>query len=175
MQKLLIVVDYQNDFVTGSLGCPQARAIEDAVSAKIRDCRSSGGSVAFTLDTHGQDYADTLEGRNLPVMHCIRSTDGWRLYGRVADEWREGDLCFEKSSFGSPELFDYLRGQQPRSVEICGVATDICVMANALLARTALPNTPVVVDAACVASPDERLGDKALDVMGSLQIEVIGR
>jgi len=177
MQKLLIVVDYQNDFVTGSLGFPRAVEIEGAVAEKIERYRKNGDCIIFTLDTHGKNYLETLEGRRLPVPHCVRSTDGWRLYGRVAGLWREGDLCFEKDTFGSQELFDYLRERgrlQPyESVELCGVVTDICVIANAVLAKTALPQTTISVDAGGVASNDERRGEAALEVMRSLQIEIL--
>ena len=173
MNKLLIVVDYQNDFVCGALGFEQAVAIEDAIAEKIALYRQSGDEVAFTFDTHEQGYLETQEGKNLPVVHCLHGSDGWQLYGRVAALMQPGDKCFFKPSFGSGELFDYLRGKKYRSVELCGVVSNICVISNAVLVKTALPETPVIVDARCVAGNDSGLNDAALRVMESLQIEVI--
>ena len=84
-KKLLIVVDYQNDFVSGSLGCPQAVAIEDTLAEKIAAYRALGeeGQIIFTMDTHEKNYLETQEGQNLPIAHCIRNTDGWPLYGKI--------------------------------------------------------------------------------------------
>lgn len=175
MKKLLIVVDYQNDFVGGSLGFEKAVSLEKKIAEKIRRCRRDGGEVIFTLDTHTPDYLRTQEGRNLPVPHCVKGTEGWKLYGGIAELKEEGDRCFEKPAFGSAELFDYLRTRSYESVELVGVVSNICVIANAVLAKTALPETPVLVDAACVASNDDRLNEAALDVMAGLQIRILNR
>lgn len=175
MKKLLIVVDYQNDFVSGSLGFPKAQELENKIASKIQAYRNNGDDVFFTFDTHNEDYLDTQEGRNLPVKHCICNTKGWELYNSVADMKKENDVCFNKNSFGSSELFSYLCDHSYESIELVGVVTNICVISNAVLAKTALPEVPVMVDAACVASNDESLNEKALDVMESLQIKVINR
>lgn len=175
MKKLLIVVDYQLDFVSGALGNPYAAAIEDRLCDKITACRQEGCDVWFTFDTHGADYADTQEGRRLPVAHCLKGTPGWALYGKAACLLEESDRCFEKGSFGSPELFTALRGSGYDVVELVGVVTNICVVSNAVLVKTALPEAEVVVDASCTASNDPKQHEAALDVMESLQVTVINR
>src|SRR5699024_4622846 len=102
MKKLLIVVDYQNDFVDGALGCAQALKIEEKLAEKIKEYRAMGenGQIIFTMDTHGEDYMDTQEGKHLPVPHCIKGTKGWQLYGRIGELREEGDLSFDKPTFG---------------------------------------------------------------------------
>lgn len=175
MKKLLIVVDYQNDFVSGSLGFEKAVSLEQRIAEKIIRYQKNGDEVIFTLDTHTPDYLYTQEGRNLPVAHCIKGTQGWNLYGKIAELKREGDACFEKPAFGSAELFEYLKDKRYESVELAGVVTNICVVSNAVIAKTVLPETPVMVDAACVASNDDRLNEAALDVMASLQIQILNR
>ncbi|NLJ32038.1 MAG: cysteine hydrolase [Clostridiales bacterium] len=175
MKKLLIVVDYQNDFVTGSLGFPKAKELERRICEKIQACRENGDEVVFTFDTHTEDYLNTQEGKNLPVPHCVSGTDGWRLYGSVAALREEGDRQFKKPCFGSAELFDYLRGREWESVELVGLVSNICVISNAVLAKTALPEVPVLVDAACTASYDEELNRKALDILEGLQVIVTNR
>lgn len=175
MKKLLIVVDFQNDFVSGSLGFKKAAALEKKIAAKIKEYRTRGDEVLFTLDTHGEDYLETEEGRNLPVKHCIAGTPGWQLYGSISDLRQNGDRCIEKGSFGSPELFRYLSDGEYGGIELVGVVSNICVISNAVIAKTALPEVPVAVDASCVASGDDALNEKALDVMESLQITVTRR
>lgn len=175
-KKLLIVVDYQNDFTVGSLGCPQAAAIEDSVAAKIEEYRNMGDAaqIIFTMDTHDKDYLKTQEGINLPIEHCIKGFDGWQLYGKVAALKAEEDLVFSKGTFGSIELADFLRdkGDEYESVELCGVVTNICVISNMVLVKAAMPEVPIAIDAACVASNDDTLGEAALAVMETMHVKV---
>lgn len=173
--KLLIVVDYQKDFVDGALGFPQAVALEQNILDKIAAYRQAGDTVAFTFDTHGEEYLSTQEGQHLPIPHAIADTAGWKLYGKVADAIRPGDPCFRKPAFGSAELFDYLRQHEFDRIELVGVVSSICVISNAMLAKTAQPETPVVVDAACTAGADPHLHNAALDVMAGVQIQVVNR
>lgn len=173
MRKCLIVVDYQNDFVTGSLGFAKAEQLDSRIADKIAKCRNEGWEIVFTFDTHEENYLQTNEGRNLPVKHCIKGTNGHKLYGRTAEMLKESDKCFYKPSFGSAELFEYLKAERFDKVELCGVVTNICVISNAVLAKTALPESEISVDSACVASNEDNLNKSALDVMQSLQINVL--
>ncbi len=176
-KKLLIVVDYQNDFVTGSLGFEGAVTIEENIANKIKQYRGYGenGQIIFTMDTHGKNYMETQEGRNLPVAHCIKGEDGWQLYGKIAGLKSEEDFVFSKCTFGSIELADFLRDKEDQyeSVELVGVVTNICVISNMVLVKAAMPEVPIIVDSACVASNDETLGTKALDVMENLHVKVL--
>ncbi|WP_144351296.1 cysteine hydrolase family protein [Sporomusa termitida] len=175
MKNILLVIDYQNDFVDGALGFSQAAELETAIVAKIEHYKRNGDPVAFTFDTHQPDYLATQEGKKLPVLHCLQYTPGWQLYGQVASLCSAGDLRFEKGAFGSMELVAYLRGQGFERVELVGVVSHICVLANAVLAKAALPEAEIVIDAACTASFDERLHQAALDVMAGLQMTVVNR
>lgn len=175
MKKCLIVVDYQNDFVSGSLGFPKAVELEDKIVEKIRAYRAAGDAVVFTFDTHTREYLLTQEGRKLPVPHCIYGTEGHKLYGRVNGEADAEDMCFIKTTFGSDALFDFLKQNRFSAIELVGVVTNICVISNAVLVKTAQPETPVTVDASCTASNDDELHEKALDVMESFQITVTNR
>lgn len=174
MARLLIVVDYQNDFVSGALGFLQAKEIEQALCRKIISYQAEGETVIYTMDTHEEDYLDTQEGKMLPVPHCVFGTEGWQLYGEVK-KLLQGCSVFEKNTFGSADLFYYLRKKEYTSVELAGVVTNICVIANAVLAKTALPEAEIIVDAECVAAPDAQLQEKTLDVLESLQITVQNR
>ena len=173
MKKCLIVVDYQNDFVSGALGFPEAAELEPHIVQKIKQYREIGGEVIFTFDTHGAEYMDTQEGRYLPVEHCLDGTEGHKLYGSVAALSSESDKSFCKNTFGSDELYAHLKKEKFESIELVGVVSNICVIANAVLAKTAQPETTVIVDAKCTASHDAKLHQAALDVMSGLHIEVI--
>lgn len=171
--KALVVVDYQNDFVNGALGFAGAELLEPLIIDKINDCRKTGGKVIFTLDTHTEDYPNTAEGRKLPVPHCIKDTEGHRLYGRVAECVDEDDIVIEKPSFGSLELADVLKSGGFQEVEFCGLVTDICVVSNVIIAKAALPESRIVVDSKAVASFDNEKHNAALEVMRSIQADVV--
>lgn len=176
MKKLLLVIDYQRDFVDGALGFPGAERLDGPIARKIGEYRAAGDDVAFTLDTHGPDYPDTQEGRRLPVAHCLRGTPGWELYGETGRARREGDPVLEKPAFPSLELGNWLRGRGYDRVELAGLVSYICVISNAVVVKAALPEAEVIVDAACTAGPDAGLHKEALDLMEKgLQITVVNR
>ncbi|MDR1065820.1 MAG: cysteine hydrolase [Clostridiales bacterium] len=173
MKKLLIVVDFQNDFVDGALGFPKARELEAVILDKIKEYRANGDEVAFTFDTHGEDYLDTLEGKNLPVIHCLKHSYGWRLYGGLQDAILESDKRFYKETFGSVELFDHLRENSYSRIELAGLVSNICVLTNAALAKTAQPQTEVIIDKKAVASFDDEMNEKCLDILKGIHVSVI--
>ena len=146
MKKLLVVIDMQNDFVDGSLGTEEAMKIVPEVQARIEQHKSEGQEVVFTMDTHYDNYLETLEGKNLPVEHCKKETEGWQLCSPLSGY--EGKR-FEKPTFGSVELAAYARDKDYDSIELVGLCTDICVISNALLLKAVLPGTPIRVCAAC--------------------------
>lgn len=172
MKRLLTVIDYQNDFVTGSLGFPKAQTLDGKIAALIRDYRASGDTVAFTFDTHYSDYLSTSEGKKLPVPHCIDGTDGHKLYGETAKLMRPDDPVFAKNTFGSDKFYEFIKQNKFDKITLVGVVSNICVISNAVLAKTAAPEAEITVDAQCVASNDESLGESALAVMQSLQINI---
>ena len=151
MKKLLIVVDYQIDFVSGSLGFPKAKTLEMGIIDKIMEFENNGDDVIFTLDTHYDNYNETIEGENLPISHCIKGTPGHKLYGSVYD-MSLPHRVFEKETFGSSKLFEYLKENEYNEVALCGVVTNICVISNAVVAKSALPNAEIVIYKDLVAS-----------------------
>jgi len=175
MKRCLIVVDFQNDFVTGSLGFPGAAGLEPYIAQKITQYRDNGDTIIFTFDTHDDDYPETQEGKNLPIAHCIVGTQGHELYGQIAELALDSDIRFYKNTFGSDELYQYLKDTVFDSIELVGLVSNICVIANAILAKTAQPETAVIVDASCTASHDDNLHKSTLNVMKGLQIQVINR
>ncbi|HJJ39297.1 MAG TPA: cysteine hydrolase [Methanocorpusculum sp.] len=175
MTRLLVVTDFQYDFVCGSLGFPKALELEKPIAEKIAAYRASGDEIVFTLDTHDSDYLNTQEGRKLPVLHCIKGTKGHKLYGKIAEMCLPTDKVFEKHGFPCPKFYDYLKGKTYEAVEFVGLVSSICVISNAILAKAALPETEIVVDAQCTSTFDESLNKKALDVMDNLQITVVNR
>ena len=168
--NVLIVVDMQNDFIDGALGTPEAVKIVPAVRKRIEQARERGETVIFTRDTHFENYMETQEGRNLPVSHCIKQTEGWEISSALP----VGEaLSLDKPTFGSVDLGRCLLGLQPERVELIGLCTDICVISNALLIKAFLPETSVAVDAACCAGVSPESQKTALDAMRVCQIEVI--
>ncbi len=176
-EKYLVVIDMQNDFVTDALGTKEAQAIAENVVRKVKDF---AGEVLFTKDTHGADYLNTQEGRRLPVEHCIRGTSGWELLPELETfRKREGCHVFEKNTFGSVELAQYLREKyeagEVEAVELIGLCTDICVVSNALLLKAYMPELTIEADASCCAGVTPDKHKAALDTMESCQIAVKNR
>lgn len=171
MQKVLLVIDMQHDFVSGSLGTAEAQAILPAVAAKIAQYRAEGQPVLFTRDTHTPEYLSTQEGKRLPVEHCIAGTAGHALVPQIQVE---NSLVLDKPSFGSLELADYLASTYPNAAEfeLCGLCTDICVVSNALILKAKFPETTVSVDAACCAGVTPASHEAALITMKMCQVDV---
>ena len=168
--KILIVVDMQNDFIDGALGTKEAVAIVGNVKAKIEEYRQKGLPVIFTRDTHGEGYMTTQEGKNLPVPHCIKGTEGWE----ISPELDAGDsLIIDKPTFGSKELGEYLAGIDGlKEVELVGLCTDICVISNAMLIKAFMPEVRVSVDSSCCAGVTPESHSNALGSMKMCQIEI---
>ncbi len=170
MKKLLIVVDMQNDFIDGSLGSAEALAIVPRVAEKIRGW---DGELVFTLDTHGEGYLETNEGRHLPVRHCIKGERGHKLAPEIEAARAGRGVIMEKPSFGSLSLADMLREKNYDEVTLVGLCTDICVISNAMIAKAALPEADVYVDASCCAGVTQNSHKNALSAMAACQIGII--
>ncbi|MDD5928984.1 MAG: cysteine hydrolase [Spirochaetales bacterium] len=168
--KLLIVVDMQNDFIDGALGTKEAVAIVPNVVEKIAKARAAGEMVVFTRDTHQQNYLETQEGKNLPVLHCVEGSAGWM----ISDKLEVGDSrIFNKPSFGSMELADFaasLNGLE--EIELIGLCTGICVISNAFILKAKLPEVKISVDASCCACVSPESHKTALNAMKLCQINV---
>lgn len=173
MKNLLIVVDYQNDFVSGSLGFENAKKLDKEISKKIDFYRDNNYEIVFTFDTHDKDYLSTQEGLLLPIEHCIYGTEGWKLYGEVAKKQQPDDKVFYKRTFGSIDLLDYLRDKHYDNIELVGLVSNICVISNAIIAKTAQPEASIIIDARCTASADNDINNKTLDILEGLQMKVL--
>ena len=173
MRHFLIVVDMQKDFVDGALGTAEALAIVPKVAEKIRQF---DGEIFATLDTHFDDYMNTMEGKKLPVVHCVKETEGWQLDRTVMQALSEkGYTPVEKLTFGStalPELIRKAAGEEVFTIELIGLCTDICVVSNALLLKAHFPECDISVDAACCAGVTPELHKAALQTMQSCHIQI---
>lgn len=179
MKKLLIVVDYQNDFVNGSLGFSGAELLEEPILNKIKVYEESDHHIIYTFDTHDADYLETQEGKNLPIAHCLEKTEGHALFGKVLAHYQNKndgkDFAIFKNTFGSVDLMKVLLDRKQYDViELVGVVSYICVLSNAVIAKTAQPEAQIVVDSNCIAGPDQALHDACLALMSkALQMKVI--
>ena len=174
--KVLVVVDMQNDFINGALGTKEAEAVVPGVVEKIREF---DGKIIATRDTHGEDYLESEEGKHLPVVHCVKGTEGWEIRREVEEALRakSGYRVIDKPAFGSVELGACVKklDETEESVEeitLIGLCTDICVISNALLLKAYLPEVPVRVEASCCAGVTPQSHEQALEAMKMCQIEI---
>ena len=174
MKKLLVVVDYQNDFVDGALGFDGAEKLDVKIAERIREY--GHGNVIFTRDTHTADYLSTREGKNLPVVHCIKGTHGHDIYGETKKALEEvGAIGFDKEAFGL-KINDEIRKSLPQTVEqieLVGLVSNICVISNAVIFQTEYPNAQLVVNSGLTSSFDSKLNKAVLEVLQGLQVKVI--
>ena len=185
--KVLVIVDMQNDFIDGALGSLEAQAIVPNIVEKIRNYENKEETLLlFTKDTHYDDYLETFEGKMLPVPHCIENTPGWSINKDISSVASDTDFLgysskkiinsrVYKNTFGSDDLRDLLIKEKDNieSVELFGLCTSICVLSNAIMARQALPNVKITVDANCCACVTPESHKHALAAMKMCQIEVI--
>lgn len=168
--NVLVVVDMQNDFIDGALGSAEAVAVVPQVAAKIAAYRAMGAPIVFTRDTHDAQYLSTAEGQHLPVVHCVKDSDGWQISAALDTR---GAVVVDKPTFGSltlPQTIAALDGVS--GIELVGVCTDICVISNAMILKAAFPEWPITVDAACCAGVTPQSHQNALAAMKMCQIAV---
>lgn len=174
MNNKLIVVDMQNDFIIGTLGTKEAENIIANVTKKIKEF---DGEVIYTRDSHDEGYLTTNEGKNLPVVHCIKESSGWQLHPQI-DELRKSmkSRIFDKPTFGSLELAMELAKENEENkidrIEFCGICTDICVISNVMLCKAFLPEVEILVDSACCAGVTPKSHQTALEAMKACQVRI---
>ena len=177
MKKYLFVIDYQNDFVDGALGFPGAEKLDERIAAKVR--AYGKGRVLFTRDTHFENYLTTREGKNLPVVHCVKGTQGWQVYGETAKALEEVEAPgIDKLVFGMDVTDPATAAVLPEAadeIELVGLVSNICVVSNAVVLQSKYPEAAIIVDAACTDSFDKSLHEKVLDVLAGFQVKVINR
>lgn len=177
MNRYLFVIDYQNDFVDGALGFPGAELLDKKIAAKVR--AYGEGHVLFTRDTHFENYLDTREGKNLPVVHCLKGTHGWEVYGETAKALAEVNAPgIDKLVFGMDVTDPATAAVLPEAadeIELVGLVSNICVVSNAVVLQSKYPEATITVDAACTDSFDKALHAKVLDVLEGFQVKVINR
>ena len=184
MKKILVIVDMQNDFITGSLGSLECQCIVPAVVNKLKESLKNEDWIIFTRDTHNKDYLNTSEGKKLPVEHCIKGTPGHDIIPELWNEWCSIGVynsymhIFDKPIFGSLELMEALgkveqivKGEW--EIEFCGVCTDICVVSNVLMAKSFYPDAKISVNPRLCAGTSINNHLSAIDVMRSCQIDII--
>ena len=177
MNRYLFVIDDQNDFVDGALGFPGAEKLDEKIAAKVR--AYGPGRVLFTRDTHFDHYLTTREGKNLPVLHCVKGTHGWQVYGKTSKALEEvGAKAIDKLVFGmdvtDPATAAVLP-EEAEEIELVGLVSNICVVSNAAVLQSRYPEATILVDAACTDSFDKELHEKVLDVLAGFQVKVLNR
>ena len=166
-KEVLIIVDMQNDFVTGSLANKDAELMIPKMIMKLKKNKKD---LIFTMDTHNKDYLKTQEGKNLPIEHCIKDTKGWHIIPQLAEFLGKAKYIAEKDTFGGFSLVTLTKDYD--SIELIGVCTDICVIANALMLKMFYPEKEIIVDKKCCAGTTKANHNAALKVMKSCQVTI---
>ncbi|MCM1988355.1 cysteine hydrolase family protein [Oceanirhabdus seepicola] len=175
-KNLLVVVDYQRDFVNGSLGFKGAELLYDKILEKVREYKENIDYIIFTMDTHDKDYLRTLEGKYLPIEHCVKDSEGHKLFGKELKKIAEDKAVYiiQKNKFGTME-FMKLKEElgEIESVELCGIDTNICVLSNAIICQTVFENSEIFIRKNLCGSGNKDLERKTFEIMKNLQMHVI--
>lgn len=174
--KVFIVIDMQNDFISGALGNSETLAVVEPMVERVKEVIAEGTEILYTLDTHFENYSDTQEGKNLPVPHCIKGTEGHNLIPELMSLINDESRAVEKIIFGSKELPQRVIdvcGGIPDEIELAGVCTDICVISNAMILKAFFPETKIIVNGRCCAGVSPESHSRALEAMKMCQITVI--
>lgn len=171
MKRLLVVVDMQKDFVDGALGTSQAGEIVEPLVELVKAEQEKGTEIVFTMDTHSEGYLETQEGKNLPVPHCVKGSEGWELIPELKP-LAKGCRIFEKPAFGSTELADFVKEHHYDEIVLAGLCTDICVISNAILLKSAAPESAVSIISSCCAGVTPESHENALEAMKMCQIVI---
>ncbi len=187
-KKMLVVVDYQKDFVDGALGFNGAELLDTKIAQKVRDYTNDDSIIVRTMDTHYGSYLNTREGKNLPVEHCIFGSDGWQMFGETKKAIEEADTkmpvhSLNKVSFGAGpgqmcELKEYLHmsdihARDIETIEFVGLVSNICVLSNVVVFQSAFPNATMLVNPVLTDSFDKELHEATMKVLGGLQVKFI--
>lgn len=172
MRKILVVIDMQNDFITGSLGTKEAVGIVDHVVNKMKQYPKE--DIYLTQDTHGSDYLQTYEGKHLPVVHCLKGSDGWKVSSALDGLYDPSHIIL-KDTFGSVDLgkaMQQISMDEDIEIEVVGICTDICVTSNSIIMRSFMPNVPISIDSSCCAGVTVQRHEEALDILRACLFEV---
>lgn len=177
MKRLLVVVDYQKDFVDGSLGFEGAELLDKKIVDKIMEYSKNGGVIAHTMDTHKDNYLETREGKMLPIKHCIVGTEGWDLYGETNETIKSiSSIPLTKTTFGiSPNDIVTLMSVigHVESIELVGLVTNMCIISNVAVFQAAYPEAQIIVNPMLCDSFNKELHEKTIDVLRGLQVEIV--
>ena len=193
MADFLVVIDAQNDFIEGNLGTKEAQQVVPKIVQRIQQSQSE--IILFTKDTHYTDYLQTSEGINLPIEHCIINTEGWHINKEIRRAWKNNtntivlnsnanrgldiNNTIQKPTFGSIALMGVYsqlmspNGGKDDTVELCGFCTDVCVITNALMAKSLLPEANIIVNSQLCAGTTPEKHEMALEIMKACQIKVV--
>ncbi len=171
MKNCLVIIDMQNDFISGTLGTKEAKAIVPHVKSEIENAISNGVDIFFTKDTHYENYLETMEGKKLPVKHCIKGTWGHDICDEIKPFEKNAKNIFIKETFGYKDLPKYLENYD--NITFMGLCTDICVVSNVMLTKAFYPEKNIIVKKDCCAGVTIENHNSALAVMKSCHIDIL--
>lgn len=174
MKKLLLIVDYQNDFVDMALATKDSEKCYPHILNLIEEYQKEGNDIIFTRDTHEENYLSTEEGKYLPIKHCIKGTKGWEFYGEL-EKISKNYRVIEKNTFPSLALAEFLKDKNYDEITIVGLDLAICVLSNAVMCKSAFPNAHIVVDLKGCKTLSDDIEKVAVNELKTLQVEVIDR
>ncbi|MBK1971322.1 cysteine hydrolase family protein [Campylobacter sp. TTU-622] len=173
MKKAFVLIDYQNDFITGSLGFEKALKIENKILNLLNNINFNDTDLLITFDTHDNDYLNSNEGKLLPIKHCIQNTLGWQMPKNLQKYIPKAKKIFYKNTFGSLELANFINKSTYKELYFCGLVSHICVFCNIILAFSAKPDAKLFLYQEASASFDVNLEESSYNLLKAYGIKII--
>lgn len=178
MLKIAIAIDLQNDFTIGSLGNEENLKVCLNASELLHNFKKH--HLFATLDTHFKEtYFNTIEGKNLPVLHTIKDTWGHKLHESIEPYFslfneKQLNITIEKNTYGAISMGEKiknllnLKNEDEFEIVIFGLLTDYCVISNFCILRSTFPNAKIYVISDCSMGLNQETHEKALFIMNGL-------
>ena len=173
MNKAFVLVDYQNDFIDGSLGFKKALEIKQNIINQLNTIDFNTTHLLLTYDTHDEHYLQSKEGKLLPINHCIKNSFGWHMPKEFEPFLKKAYKIFYKNTFGSLEFANFIQKSTYEEIHFAGLVSHICVFCNIILAFSAKPNARIIFHQNLSASFDGNLEKSAFDLLKAYGIEIL--
>lgn len=191
MKNILLIVDPQNDFITGTLPVEGAEERMKKLAEYIKARHAEYDYILITMDSHPEDHCSFKENGGMWPKHCVTWSDGWELPGYLNNAINSTSSCnvavYHKGDIVDKEeysIFDneedgFVLANQLRElveegeiyVDICGIAGDYCVLETLKGLRKFVPDECISILFDFIASIDG--GEKLLAYATENQINVI--
>jgi nicotinamidase/pyrazinamidase len=188
MKNILLIVDPQNDFITGTLPVEGAEERMKKLAEYIEARHAEYDYILITMDSHPEDHCSFKENGGIWPRHCVTWSDGWSVPDYLDKALKTSRVtCYHKGTVPNHEEYSIFNNEEDGFVlanqlrelieegeiyvDICGIAGDYCVLETLKGLRKFVPDECISILFDFTASIDG--GEKLLTYAKENQINII--